>query len=526
MYVPRNNLNQIGGATQPIGTISSYLSTYYGELINVSTIINSVSTIQNSEYRTLSVDQITDIISSLNRKITLDTAEIAQITGQINVINNDLNRQPDGYQQLLENAIKIYTSSNSAYLRISTLYDNATKTVSSLTQKISTLNSSTTNISTTLTTLNDEYSTFMLGYISTKSTIDHDVNAHSAEYTDYINQSTSYQSTIESLRLTDTAALSTFIETHDISTVVKNIGLLQPAIDISTTYGLSTSLIINSFSTQISMLYQAQYDIEGFISTYAIDPIMNDSVIRPMSFNYDLTGYFSQLDVGAQAFFTQKKQQLLAEVDEYRYAARERNSYLGVLTAELKIQKLNVNEDINTISFQIRAASSNNDMSTQSTLNVTRVGLVQIQAKMQVQIDTIAPLDTKYTQLDEIFDDEANFKASFIDYRSTLHHYERQVLEYPSTKPDVEGIYTQIWGYMDTAVTNVNTQISYRSTVIGEIKAALDPVKTYLHTSPLDAYTFPTFPNDYPYKTTYIQPQLLIDTNTSDYAILSPIKFI
>jgi hypothetical protein len=877
MYVPGKNIYQYGGA--PVNTISSYISTYNSDLSTVSTLLGTVSGATYSQYSQLSLDQISAVISSLNQQITDDSKGIALITSHVQVINNDINKMPDGYQQKYNDALYAYTSTHSQYINISTARGQSKHLLSLLNIKISSLNSSSINLSSILESITAEYSTFMTGYLNTKNTIDTNINITQSKYDSYIKEYDDYNSRIsmfnkyqlnenfivaggegsvntlaysrdgitwmglgrtifntrvnavayngdiwvavgydvspqnasiaysqdginwnqvayskddifeegfgvawngtvwfavgkmvlgnfyqnsgysydgkqwdyaniplsevygiawgngmwiatgtadtselggggfaylyslddnwqkgslpdiitedmrlftkagraaawngslwiavgegtttmlsstdgfqwtrvvnspfgpdgigrsitwgnnmwvatgasaertsdgsleravafstdgvnwtpirifgsgggysatyngrvwaiagdgsgrslytlkpenirdnspfeydELLRLFDDKCItvantnlhalcdiskiqnacdtistinniSTNFKYYDINTLSSNIITEQTNLNlfsqVSTQFFNDNKSVIENYSTSLGQVLQMQRDPDAFMKLYgAYDEITSSA--NTSQYNLDVIGYYSQLDAGSQIFFTQKKAEVLSEVEEYRYAAREMNSFLGVLTAELKIQKLNLMDTINTYSFQIQIATNNNDLTTKSTLTGNRLLLVQVQTRMQAEIDAIAPLDDEYTKLDGIFQSEYDYKETYMNYRSSLYTYERKALQNSQIKAQIHSEYASLWNQMTTTIDSINTQISNRMNLLSTIKGRLDPVKRDLKNPPLNAYTLPTFPANFNYQQKFIPHQLITDTSVSDYAILPPIRF-
>jgi len=325
-------------------------------------------------------------------------------------------------------------------------------------------------------------------------------------------------------------ALSTIITSYDITTLNNDYPFistqLSTIIATSTLYGSgSTISSVHYYSTQIALMLLAKNDIEAYMSTYGSSVNMSFDLTV---FNLDLTYYYTELDQYANDFFSNKRLELLSEVEENRYATLEASAFLGVLKSEFNIQKQSINQNINTYSFDIQTAV---DAATQNTLIGQRQTLVNTTALIDTEVSIIDSLDDRYALLlqpDGIFDTESKYKAAFIENRSTLHSMERQVLEYPDKKAELQSKYTTTWWQMNTALINANSEITKRTNALSRIKGIVDPVKNDITNNPLlnsGAYPFPSFPEEFRYNTDIITPQNINDTTVLDYSILPYLQF-
>jgi len=320
------------------------------------------------------------------------------------------------------------------------------------------------------------------------------------------------------------------LSNYDLSSLKINISNshfnLSTSIEVSTLFSYETSTFNARMSTLLENEAATESSIRAYMSIYKNfqgSSMSIDEVIA--NYQSSLTSQLSTLDSGAGDFYTRQKTALLSEVNEYRYAAREYAAFLGVLTADIKLYKLNLYDEIDNLSFQIQIAASQNDLTKKSTLESQRLAMVSTQGIMQTEIEKIVPLDINYSNLDMIFDKEYKFKESFIDVRSTLYSYERNVLQYPDTKWGIQAEYNTKWTQMNNIITNINTQIGYRQNVMQTINDKLAGIKTDLTTPPLNQYKYDAFPPDFPYLYKIIEEQSQDPNSKSNFAVLKPIDF-
>ena len=162
MFVPRKQFFQTGGGYTG-SSLFTYISTYNIDASTVSTILAYSNIGPYTDFSQLSVDQISNVIAGLTTSIETNKTTIAELIAHIALIQHNIDKRPDGFQQLYDDALAAYNSTNSAYNTISTLYANSVTQASSLRLQISTLSSSSISISSIIYQLQQEYNTYYTG---------------------------------------------------------------------------------------------------------------------------------------------------------------------------------------------------------------------------------------------------------------------------------------------------------------------------------------------------------------------------
>jgi hypothetical protein len=338
--------------------------------------------------------------------------------------------------------------------------------------------------------------------------------------------STSLQSSLSTIN-----SLSSYMRSLDVDTLNKNISNayknLKIAVEVSSLYSYSTSTFTAELSTLWAVDSANESTIKGYTdlyNTYNRQLMSIDAAIA--EYQSSLKQELSTLDSGARDYYVSHTNALLSEVQEYQYAARERNAFLGVLTADFKINRLNLYDEVDNLAFRVQVAANINDVATKTSLQSQRLSLIGVQGLMQSKIYEINPITVDYANLDSIFDNEYTYKESFINIRSTLYSIEREVLEFPSKKQSVKSQYTELWDEMNDTITNINGQITSRKNLISTIDGNIAPIKAELAQAPLNRYPFDPFPPPFPYQYTMISQQSNDPNTTTNFAaILKPIDF-
>lgn len=343
-------------------------------------------------------------------------------------------------------------------------------------------------------------------------------------------------SSIYSLAYTNTTALSTSMggcDTRlvDINTSIqRTISNIQLYAQISTTYSVGSPEYweqVQYWSTMEAValssitVYTAQRD--GLIT-------QRDGLATTIDgLKTTLRAKLATLDTNANTFYSQKLTELQSEVSEFQNASKECNAYVGILTADMMLKKLDLFDTIDTVSFYIANAINTNDMAKKTELETQRTNLITDQVALQTQVDKLNPMDIQFNALDSIYDLEKLYKTSFIQLRSSLHSVERNVIAYPQTRDPSRTYYQNTWNDMNAAINAANGKITARAQQWSTIQVTLDSVKTALTVPPLDKYAsgFTPFIAYYPYSEARIAPQDITQTVSviSEYALLPAIDF-
>lgn len=317
--------------------------------------------------------------------------------------------------------------------------------------------------------------------------------------------------------------LSTFLR----STLVN----IDTYIKMSTLWGLSTITFQNNYTYWSTVETESQSTLDGYISQ------KNTLVNQISSLNTDIRGIntslateFSKLDVDATTFYSKKRIELLAEVDEFRFAAREYNSYIGALTAELLIQRLNLFDQVDLLTFQIQSTIVANDQATKAALESTRTVILGDQNVIQTIVNTLNPLEVSFNTVDLHFQDERTYKESFIQLRSTLHVAERNALSSPTMSTSLRTEYMATWATLEGVITTINTRINARNSGLDAISTTLGMERASRLNIVMAKYpnAFTPFPPvaNYPYGRATMPIQTRLFAMNDVYALMAPIPFV
>lgn len=187
-----------------------------------------------------------------------------------------------------------------------------------------------------------------------------------------------------------------------------------------------------SFYTQRYYLFSSIEAVAQFsVNTYSTAIGYNQSSIDGYGryagqLNGLINSDFDTLNSQAAQFYSQKMDQLTNELNEFKYAVQEWNSFTGYVTSELLIYKLNLYTQIDSLTFDLQ-------QNPQSPTDFTnRKALTDAQGTIQSIVDALNPLDTYFGSIISNIDSELTNKTIFINTRSTLTAYEIQALQISS----------------------------------------------------------------------------------------------
>ena len=573
--------------------------------ISAITAADGLSTI--GDWTQLTVQQINSLIVAVQGQITQNNIEIGNLTSSIGAYDTQINVNPN-LQKLFNDADKVYSSTLTEYIRVSTLVESNLSSFTADTRLLSSYSTTAAGYRSTLDSARRDYSTLLStsgavvpliqtegstlrSYMSSFTTL----STFCAQYTptymrfltstnmlnktvgdlnstltqvslDYTTFSTQFiqnptdtnLSTAVQVRLADRTSLSqtvaanrgllnaTVISTTVYSTLmggcdVRTNDLLKQIqqvstninmyIEISTAYSVGSPQFLNQFQYWSTLEVQANSTINAYSVQRSNLITRRDTLANDITtLTNNLRTRLSQLDTAAATFYSRKMAEMDNEVLEFQNASRECNAFTGLLTAQLMYKKLELFDQIDTLSFNIQNALNNGDTTLKATLEGQRDTLFTDQNSLQTQVDRLNPLDLKFLELDKIYTDERIFKASFIQARSTLHAVERNVIANPSMRDSIKTFYENTWkNEMNEAIKSANTKINQRRTQWGSISSVLDQVKSALTVNPLNKYagSLEPFIAYYPYNYTNIPQQDITQTVTviSEYALLPAIDF-
>jgi len=427
-------------------------------------VIRQVSTLSLIEYKTIQINQFTSTVASA-QPVPVDPMYVmyglpvpAIPTYIVGTNLTTLNGQLTDYYNL-----------SIAYNQ-STIYANALKTtVSSTAAEALTMqmNIADYNISTA------QYNLYIAQLIQYN-----DISTYNA-----LSSQLAYYSTIQQNEISTLKGLSS-IELQEISTL----GWLNDQITAyqrqysSINYYLMSTVYNISYLNQQSSIYN--YSVAKYYSSYLFyqnlesiaQNAVNDYTNRIAINNSTIAGLQTQAGTTGQTlgqqYVTLRNQsdsfysnQLLAlgnDLDQYMYTVQEWNSFIGYLTSELLIYKLNLYTQIDAITFDLQnpvGQQQPNDI-------VNRNNLVDLQTKIQGVIDALNPLDTQFNTLLQYVGTERTKKTDFIATRKALTLNEITYLQTPSTTT-LNSLQTSYLSQLQTLqglVVDINSNIYNRNT--------------------------------------------------------------
>lgn len=168
----------------------------------------------------------------------------------------------------------------------------------------------------------------------------------------------------------------------------------------------------------------------------------------------------NNLDRSAWTFFSTKRTQLINEALEYKNATAQLSAYLGMLSAEYTMKKLDLSDDYDTLSLQITNAIQTNNLTLKTSLEAQRNAIPPDQTGMDTQIKDLNVLEQKFIELDGKYNEEIALKNTFITKRSTMYMYERNLLWNPASRNSILAEYNALWENPTEGINALMARIS------------------------------------------------------------------
>lgn len=380
------------------------------------------------------------------------------------------------------------------YYNLSTAYNQSTLYVSSLQTTVSSTAAAALTMQMNLADYNISTARYNL-YL-----------AQVVQYNDistynFLSSQLAYYSTIQQQEISTLNGLSTF-EFQELSTL----GWLNQQITeyqtrySSINYFLMSTVYNISFLNQQSSIYN--YSVSQYYSSYlfyqnleriAQDAVndytnqiaINNSTIAELqalagTTETTLLGQYQRLNNQSNIFYSNQLLALGNDLDQYMYTVQEWNSFIGYLTSELLIYKLNLYTQIDAITFDLQ-----NPVSQQQPNNITnRNNLTSLQTNIQGVIDAFNPLDTQFNSLLQTIEDERSNKTAFITRRKLLTSYEITYLQTPTsvTSNSLQSVYLSNLSALNSLVVTINSDILKRNQRAGALmNNTITPQLQYLN---------------------------------------------
>jgi hypothetical protein len=261
---------------------------YITSTLDPSTLTTaSVTTSTISTYgdiASLSISQISDLISTVTDQITTESANIVSTRTQITSIEADIDRMPGGYQNLYDIANTEYISVQTAYSSAKASLESDQSTLSSMLEDLDRLSTLSSVYTSSLHGYESEYSTIWDAIQANNSTIAAEDVAYQGRLRNYMSYQVNYSTAVTKLESTlqalssNSSILST--ATHDyLSTSTMYSALLEDYLHFSTTNLAESQYQYTSTNSYLSSVLDIQStQLGNYMSTSTAYYIANLNV--------------------------------------------------------------------------------------------------------------------------------------------------------------------------------------------------------------------------------------------------------
>lgn len=257
----------------------------------------------------------------------------------------------------------------------------------------------------------------------------------------------------------------------------------------SSMYALSSGTYLQSYVTWSTLEAIAQSSISGYMEikgNIASTIIGLNAEIATTRFT--VGSQFADLTGSGNTYYSNLTTDINNELDSYKYGIQEWNSFIGYICAELLIQKLNIYQAIESITFSLEG---NNTQAQIDSLTSQKGTYLTKHQTMQSVLNVLNNLDIQFNNLLQIVETERTNKSGFINTRSILTAYEISVFRDPTQFATVQGQYISQLGNLNSRVNSINANISDRNSKLSAINAIINPQLTIIDGLNVLSYTLP-----------------------------------
>lgn len=430
----------------------------------------SLSTISNSNQLTsLTAEQVAALIAQIDGLISTQNQTIISTQSLVTMLQTSIDTPVYGLRAVYNSTIQSYSTAvidyntklgliDAASHRLSSFYSTLSSIIIQEGYDISTMNGYATEYSTFLTKigLNDGALGGQISLYNSLST------TRDSYVSDYMIKATSLQSA------TNPTTMSTLSTTMGIDTSQSNTysTLIQSTLyNISTMSFLSTSYQDQSNSYSTDPLYNSIRDrlfdpVTGLLAEQArIVSSISEYENKLFWLNQSTTTEYSKLNSGIGTFYTKKLTQIQNQVLATQYSVQEWESFIGYVTTQLALEKLQLYNSIDLLNYQ--------NQQSPDPAKVALAGTQQgHQTSMQSIIDSLNPLPAKISNIYQNITAELQLRSTFIGNKRALAAIEVNVFSSPSLKESYRTAYVPLAGTLAQNASDIVTSQNARVSLI------------------------------------------------------------
>ena len=432
--------------------------------------VNLTTTTNSNQLTSLTAQEVAALIAQIDRLISTQSQTIVSTQSLVTMLQTSIDTPVYGLRAVYNSTIQSYSTAvidyntklgliDAASHRLSSFYSTLSSVIIQEGYDISTMNGYATEYSTFLTKigLND----FALGeQISLYNSLS---TTRGSYVDDYMIQATNLQSA------TNPTTMSTLSTAMGIDTIQSNTysTLVQSTLNnISSMTFLSTNYQDQTNSYNTDPLYNSirnrLFDpVTGLLAEQArIVSSITEYENRLFWLNQETTTEYSRLNSGIGTFYTRKLTQIQNQVLATQYSVQEWESFVGYVTTQLALEKLQIYNSIDLLNYQNQQSAD--------PAKVALAGTQQgHQTSMQSIIDSFNPIPAKINSIYQNITAELQLRSTFIGNKRVLTAIEMNVFSSPSLKESYRTTYQPLMGTLNQNASDI---VASQNTRVGLIQ--------------------------------------------------------
>lgn len=508
-------------------------------LAGLSGVTSFASFSSFSQIASLSTEQIIKLITQLESLIASEQSTIGTNQTSISMLQIQINAPTTGYQDEYNTAREAYSTAVRTYYNKLAEQSRTESTISSMNALLSSMMIQDAKDVSTIKWYQAQYSTLLTQITYNSDILNGQIRAYNSLSSVNGGYVQNYNNLLSSYAV-ETNPLTLLQISSQMVGYLGNQSAIAPYMQ-STLIAISTlSFYSTTYSGDINV-YNASYNEYSTLESKTLADIQS-LLKQKEALAGNITGYqtqlnglrisstnaFETLQGQSDTFYSKKRTQIQNQLETFKLSVDEWKAFVGFLTAQLSIQRANLETNIGLLNFQIiQIGSSDPTMKDmlqgqmgQNNSDRTKINDI---INGTTGLNGLNSLDTAFNAILQTCLTEKTDRNTFMDRRRDMTNIEIAVFQDPTKLPGSRTQYTQLKNDIENPGTGLVSKISisiakrwqdYNNLINLTVLRQIDQIRA-LGTI---AYSRPTQIVD----TTLSQPFYL---NPAEFQILAPLTF-
>jgi hypothetical protein len=454
-------------------TISQSTMDRLGALSGVSSFASFSSF---SQIASLSTEQIIKLIEQLENLISSEQSAIGRNQDSILALQSQINAPTTGYQAVYNTAKDAYSTAVRAYYSKLNEQYRTESTISSMNALLSSMMIQDAKDVSTIKWYQAQYSTLLTQITYNSEILNGQIRAYNSLSSVNGGYVQNYNNLLESYAM-ETNPLTLLQISSQMVGYLGNQSAIAPYMQ-STLIAISTlSFYSTTYSGDIS-IYNASYNEYSTMESKTLADIQS-LLKQKEALAVNITGYqtqlnglrisstnaFNTLQSQSDTFYSKKRTQVLNQLEKFKLSVDEWKAFVGFLTAQLGIQRANLDTNINLLNFQIIQIGSSDPVTKeklQSQMSQNDADRTKINNIINGGngINGLNSLDAAFNAILQTCLTEKADRNTFIDRRQDMTNIEIAVFQDPAKIFGIKTQYNQCSNDIENPGTGLVSKIS------------------------------------------------------------------